>query len=489
MVSVSDPLFPTLPGNICRGSALNTALGQPLASYNHTVPVSTMVIKLHNNDRDAYRNQLPRIRSRCSCLSDPRFTPYGRVSIISENPECRTLLEHGTECRAQSNDPSGSNHLFLKGHLWSQLEEVCKTYEAELGIGRRESIPFLLECLKSLLLLCSGPGFGGESPGNDRLAGATADYLRWFCIYFALACVDRFPGRFAVVCRWLYVHSIVVFLESQSDTYVNARPCDAAVIRLNVNVEATRVVAYAAPDDERLGRIERPDHLAALYFVPKLLKPKDKPLSWRFINGGLLDPLTPLSYVLTTLHKLIQNGTGVHWNQLVRTAVGSNLPMCLIMTGCDEVFSYVGWNNTPISRGDIDIRRLTLATNEVANMYTNLPQRETVGRLSGLPKCAYARSAKYIERTGSTSIHRTSPTAKRRAQSGRRRKIPHVLCLGPTRVGSCLARVPHPQRRLRGWWCHVSPARGPSDERELRCPRRKSHLILLRNLFPLGQDQ
>ena len=89
------------------------------------------------------------------------------------------MLEHGTEYRAQSNDPSGEDHRGFKGHLRSQLDEVCKTYEAELGIDSSEFRPFLLECLKGIWLLYSGPAFGKDWPDDGRLSDAAADYLRW----------------------------------------------------------------------------------------------------------------------------------------------------------------------------------------------------------------------------------------------------------------------------------------------------------------------
>ena len=190
-----------------------TTLNPPLATHQYTSPISAMVIKSHNDGRGARRYQLPRLRSLCSCRSNPS---YRRVPTFSDEyhattsdlpildiTECRTLLEHGTECHAQSYDPFGEDHRGLKGHLWSQLEEVCKTYEAELGIGRREFLPFLLECLKIMWLLYPGPAFGEDRPDDDRLSDDAADHLRWFCMSFVIIHVDKFPGRFAIVCHWL----------------------------------------------------------------------------------------------------------------------------------------------------------------------------------------------------------------------------------------------------------------------------------------------
>ena len=180
-------------------------------------------------------------------------------------------------------------------YLRSKLEEVCKTYEAELGIDRREFRPFLLGCLKSMRFLYSGPASPSSSSTStssqeDSLSSAACSTCtRWWRF------LNRRPTRLSMP----------------------GRAMQLIVTRLSAFVEATRIVVYTDPDDERLSRFERPDKLAALYFVPKLLEPEEKPLSRWPINGGKFSPLTALSCVRTALLKLIQNKAGVYWNQLI----------------------------------------------------------------------------------------------------------------------------------------------------------------------------
>ena len=59
-----------------------------------------------------------------------------------------------------------------------------------------------------------------------------------------------------------------------------------------------------------------------------------------------------------------------------------------------DVAKYIEWINGVIARGFLDIRRLKLRTNDFVNMYTNLPQREMVEKLSELLTYVYARVAK-----------------------------------------------------------------------------------------------
>ena len=138
--------------------------------------------------------------------------------------------------------------------------------------------------------------------------------------------------------------------------------------------------------------MERPEFLPTCYTVPKALK-KDKPLPWIPINGAL-NPTVPLAVVFTQLLKLIQYEAHSMWNQLARSYIGLNISQCQIVTGCDDVAKYIEWINGLIARVFRDIHRLKLRTSDFGNMYTNLPQREMVEKLSELLTYVRLRSSR-----------------------------------------------------------------------------------------------
>ena len=83
------------------------------------------------------------------------------------------------------------------------------------------------------------------------------------------------------------------------------------------------------------------------------------------------------------------------WSQLVRvrSGIGLHISHCHIVTGCDGVAKCIEWISGLIARGFLDIRLLKLRTDDFVNMYTDLPQREMVEKLTGLSTYVYARVA------------------------------------------------------------------------------------------------
>ena len=115
--------------------------------------------------------------------------------------------------------------------------------------------------------------------------------------------------------------------------------------------------------------------LRSLY-APKLCKRAATglpPLGFRQICGGLECPLAALSCVFTSTLKLLQNEADLYWNQCMREATGWNVQRCPILAGCDELPAYIDLLNVLISRRDIDISQVEIATNDFKNMYTCLP--------------------------------------------------------------------------------------------------------------------
>ena len=77
-----------------------------------------------------------------------------------------------------------------------------------------------------------------KRPSEDAV-----NFLKYFRKYFAIIYVDKVPGSFAIVFRWLNIHTLFSFIVTKTNTFVYAGPSDPIMDHLDPYVETQTAIS------------------------------------------------------------------------------------------------------------------------------------------------------------------------------------------------------------------------------------------------------